>query len=480
MNLKEKAISGIKWTGLATITFTVLQILQLLILSHLLSPWDFGVIAIANVIVTFIRSFSDLGINAAVIYYQTITEKQLGALYSLNILVGVILFILLIIFLPLILQLYKEPILFELLLVIGASLIINPFGSIFQVLFQRELQFNLIVIQELISNTLSFTVIIILAFIGFGVWALAIGQIVQSVIRSALLLWKGFEYFDIELNFRIADIKKYLSFGMFQLGERSINFLAERIDQILIGSLLGTVSLGYYYFAFNLVSQPILIVNPIFTKVAFPLLAKFQDQTEMLKKIYLKVINYISFIISPVYLGFIVLSGIGVPLIFGEKWRESIQLIQILSLVSLLRGFANPTGSILLAKGHADIGFYWNVFLLTLSVPAIYFFGKLGEAVGISIVLLAIQILLFYPNYHYLVKPFIGKCFRDYFYFLMKPFLISLVTSLFVISPIILNFKISDIYMFFLQLTIAVLGYVLVLFLIEKKTLLELKRLIIS
>ena len=478
MNLKDKAVSGIKWTSMGTIIITGLQLAQLLILSRLLAPKDFGLIAIVNVIITLIRSFSDLGISAAVIHYQKTTKEQISALYSLNIIMGFLLFFLLLLSLPIIMHFYNEPVLSGLLLVAGLSLFISPFGSLFQVLFQKDLQFNLLTIQDLTASIISFSIIIFLALWGLGVWALAIGQVVQSVMKALLLSWVGFRKFEMKMNFDFSNIKDYLRFGFYQLGERTVNFLAERIDQILIGYLLGPISLGYYYFAFNLVNQPLLIINPIFTKVAFPLLAKVQDQKLLLKKIYLKILNYVSLINAPILFGLLTLSPLGVPLIFGDKWNQSIGLIQILSLVSLLRGIANPTGSILLAKGRVDLGFKWNVILLLISVPAIFVSGKIGNAIGISIALLLIQILFFYPSYLFLVKPFLGKCFKDYLYSSLKPILISTLMSLFIIAPTYFNYKIKWIYIFSIQLMIAIISYITIMVLIEKKTLIELKGLI--
>src|SRR5262249_36314737 len=154
--------------------------------------------------------------------------------------------------------------------------------------------------------------------------------------------------------------------------ERSINYLSERLDQLLIGTLLGARSLGFYNFAFNLTGRPIWRINPILTRVAFPIFSAVQHDREKLRRGYLRLLSLLTTINAPLLIGLATLAPVAVPLVFGRKWTDSIILIQILSLVTLSRSVGNPIGSLQLAKGRADLGFKWNAFFLLVSVPAIY------------------------------------------------------------------------------------------------------------
>ncbi|MGE5497256.1 MAG: oligosaccharide flippase family protein, partial [Syntrophothermus sp.] len=187
MDLKEKAIKSVKWTTISTVVGSAIQVVQLLILSRLLEPKDFGLIAVINVIIVFVRSFADLGVAAAIIHHQDTTERQLSTLYWLNLITGICLFLIVLLFRPFMVFFFKEPILKDLLLYVSISLLIAPVGSLFQVLFQKELRFNLLAGQEIISTAIGSAVTIASAFLKQGAWSLVWGQLANISARTFLV-----------------------------------------------------------------------------------------------------------------------------------------------------------------------------------------------------------------------------------------------------------------------------------------------------
>ncbi len=168
-------------------------------------------------------------------------------------------------------------------------------------------------------------------------------------------MFKGLKEYKPSFVFKVGKIKEFLSFGAYQMGEKSINYFNSQVDTILIGKLLGMEALGIYSIAKQLIMRPAQVINPIITKVTFPTMAKVQEDTERLKKIYLKTMNYLSSINFPIYAFLFVMAPDLVPLIFGDKWYEAIVIVQILSIYGAIRS----TGSLLLANW----GFYWNLGL---------------------------------------------------------------------------------------------------------------------
>lgn len=224
------------------------------------------------------------------------------------------------------------------------------------------------------------------------------------------------------MHFSRRDLKGYIGFGLYQMGERSVNYFNANLDYLLIGALLGAKSLGYYTLAYNLVLRPSSMINPTITKVAFPVFAKVKNNTDKLKKGYLKVIQLLSSVNFPMMVGLAAVAPLAVPVIFGEQWMPSIVLIQILTIVGLLQSINNPVGSLLLAKGRADLGFKWNVGLMITQIPGLYIGAKLGGTVGVAIafaVLLGIYSIFIYII---LIRTLIGPCLREYV-FNMWPFL---------------------------------------------------------
>lgn len=413
-DLKQKVFTSVKWTSIATIISASTQFIQVFILSYLLSPRDFGLMAIVNIVINFIRSFSDLGISSAIIHKQDIDSNQITNLFWLNFGVAVMLFLVSISLSPILAYVYNENELINLIIVISISLLFAPIGSLHGVLLQKELEFNKLAYAEIFSVILGFIVTIGFAIKGFAVWSLVIGQLTNVLVKATFYFYyaaKCLTLFPIQRGIKI---REYLVFGSFQIGERMVNFLAERIDQIVIGSLLGMTQLGYYNFAFNLISQPISIINPVFTRVAFPYFAKIQNNTIALKDSLLKLLKILSTINSPILIIFLLFAPNFIPLIFADRWNDSIILLQILSIVSIFRVLGNPAGSIILAKGKPQIGFKWNLFLFLITIPLIYFTASLGNIIWVGSSLVFLQFFLVYPNYKYMIQPFVGSCFPIY------------------------------------------------------------------
>ena len=297
MSLKEKAVSSVKWSGTSTAITLTLQITQTLILAFFLSATDYGIWGILSIIFLFIRQFSDVGISSALIHFQEATIEQISTIFWISNLIGIVSFILFNAFIPLVELFYIDNI-STYLFVFSFTLLFIPAGAFFQTLFQKELNFKLIAKIEIFIIFLSMLISVYIAANGYGVWALIIGNMSSLILRALFFIYSGFKNTKILICFRFNEVRHFLKFGYYQLGERLLNFISFKIDQILIGGLLGIEQLGFYNFAFNIVSKPYIVLNPIFTKVAFPILAKVQNDTQLLRRYYMRLLNSISFNLS--------------------------------------------------------------------------------------------------------------------------------------------------------------------------------------
>ncbi len=432
MSLTRQAASGVRWTSVATIVTVAMEISRSVVLARFLSADDFGLMAMVMVAIGLAQSYLDLGISAAIIHYQDVTREQLSSLYWLNVLVGLVVCLLLWLCTPLIALIFREPRLIPLLNAVCAVFLIIPLGSQFEILLQKELSFRTLSAQDILASIASLIVAIACATAGFGVWTLVWSFFAGLVLKTALLMRTGWQRFRPQWHFRRADLRGFLSFGFYQMGERSINYFGERLDQILIGPLLGAHALGLYTFAFNLTVRPVSRINPIVTRVAFPIFSKVQHDTERLRRGYVDLLNLLTMVNAPLLLGLAAVAPVAVPLVFGPKWSESIVLVQILCLVNVGRSAGNPIGTLQLAKGRADLGFWWNVAFLFISVPAIYAGARYGQALGVALALLAIQVVLFVPCYLFLVRPLIGRCAAAYNWAVLEPMALSGLMALIV------------------------------------------------
>lgn len=428
MSLKAKAIHGVKWTTASTIVTTLLQLLQLAILARFLDPAAFGLMALVMVVIGFSQAFLDMGISNAIIHKQQITHEQLSTLYWVNVLAGFGLFAIISAIAPAVSTFYGEPELTSLIIIVAVTFLIQPFGQQFMVLWQKEMRFAEIARIDIVNKTVSLLVSVVLAYMGYGVYALVYGTLAGVVSQTIQFMILGLKEHKPSFVFNIGEIKEFLGFGAYQMGEKTINYFNSQIDVILIGKLLGTEALGIYSVAKQLIMRPAQIVNPIITKVTFPMMAKIQDDTEKLKNVYLKTINYLSSINFPIYAAMIVFAPQLVILMFGEKWMAAVPIVQILSIYGAIRSTGNPIGSLLLAKGKANWGFWWNLGLLMYVPVGIYISSHWG-LVGVSWGLVAIMISIVIPHWYFLVNKLCYAKFTEYFKQIAIPAFIAVVAG---------------------------------------------------
>jgi lipopolysaccharide exporter len=429
MSLRRQALAGVKWTTLTTVGTTGAQLFQLLVLARLLRPDDFGVMGMVLLVIGFAQAYADAGIGAALVHRQTVSREQLSSLYWLSLGLGFLICASLWLGAPLLAAFFREPRLVPVLRAVAVVFLILPCGKQFELLLQRDLRFDLLAVQELAATAAGAAAAALAAFRGAGVWALVTATLVTAAVKTVWLSWIGLREHRPILHFRRRDLDGFVSFGAYQMGERTVNYVAERLDQVLIGRLLGTQTLGYYNLAFNLTAQPVSRINPIVTKVAFPIFSRVQDDAGRLRRGFLTVVRLVASVNAPLLLGLLAVSPSLVPLVFGDKWRESVVLIQILALVALGRSIGNPIGSLLLARGRADLGFHWNAALLLVTLPCLWVGAVVGGAAGAALALLVVQLALGAAAYFILVRPVTEPCGRDYALSVLGPTALATVMA---------------------------------------------------
>lgn len=480
MSLKQQAISGVRLSAMSMGAVTAFQFITLTVLARLLSPSDFGLMGMIMVVIGFAQAFADMGISNAIIHRQDATRDQLSSLYWLNILAGIFVFSAVCASTPLVVKFYAEPRLSNLLYLTALTFLITPFGQQFQILLQKELMFEGLAKIEIATALVNSTVSIGSALAGSGVYSLICGQLASTFVKVTLLCAAGWRQRRPSLHFATGDLKGYVTFGLYQMGERSINYLNSNLDYLLIGSMLGATPLGYYTLAYNMIMKPSALINSAVTKVAFPIFSLIQSETEKLRRYYLKVLQLLSMANFPIMVGLAVVAPVAVPVLFGEQWHPSIILIQILAIVGLLRSTGNPIGSLLLAKGRADLGFKWNLSLTAAQIPGLYLGAELGGAVGVAIAFSILMALYSIFNYLILIRTLIGPCLRDYIKSMCPALWMSVGMGVVVFAVELLYQAASRPILLTIQIILGGATFLLLLFCTQKQLVTEIKHLILN
>ncbi|WP_027631815.1 MOP flippase family protein [Clostridium hydrogeniformans] len=425
MNYKKQFLSGTKWNAVRMITLTLTQLISVLIIGKFISPREYGLFGMVNVFIGLAYVFTDAGFSNVIIYKQENDSNKLSSVFWINVIVGVIISISICIIAPIASRYYNEPQLKNLIIISSINFIILPLGQIFISLSKKDLKFRQIALIDILSNILQIVFIIIFSIIGLGVLSLIYGKIVQSLISSTLYFLFNRKTYKINFYFNLKEIQDFISFGLFQLGDRITNYLKSNIDYLIIGKFVGAETLGIYTLAYQLIMMPIQKVNPILIDTAFPIFVKFKDNDEKINKNYYKLQQIIAYILMPIFALVFILSEEFINQFYGVGWSKAIVLLKIFSFLGIIISLGNPIGCLLNTKGRPDIGFKWNIISMVL-VMVFNLIGINWGIVGVAISTTIYNLIISWPVDFYIRFKLSNMRIRDYFYNLKNPFIISL------------------------------------------------------
>ena len=412
--LKVQAATSVLWAGLSLVGTSLLQLIQLAVLGRLLTPSDFGVMSMAGVVAGFANIFQDMGIGNATIYHQDATHAQLSSMFWWNLLLGLMVSMGFWMITPVASMLYHEPRVTLVMRWLSSVFVLGSIGCYFQALLEKTLAFRRLAQLEIAAASVGVVGAITLAITGYGVLALVGGALISVAAKTVLLTLAGWKSWRPSLHCDVRDLKGYLGYGLYHVGQRTINFITANVDFMLIGSCLGAQPLGYYTLAYNLANLPSTKVNAVIARVFFPVFAKVQHELATLKTGYLQMQQCTSLVNMPILAALAVTAPVAIPLILGSTWTPSVALLQILVLVGWGRSIAGTIGPLILARGRTDLGFRWSLGLIAMQVPALYAGIRSGSAVGVAIAFAILQTVYVLLNYRMLVRTLLGPCLKQY------------------------------------------------------------------
>jgi O-antigen/teichoic acid export membrane protein len=427
VSLKHKTFASVRWTSFSALARAVLQIGQVAVLARLLAPADYGLMAIVSVVLSFAGQFSDMGVNAAFMQRMDVSLNERSSLFWFNVTLSCVLTLAAIALSPLFAWFYADPRLAPLMMLSASTFVIGALGQQVRMKAEKELNFRPVVLIELSAALLGFASALFSAFLGLGVYALVTGAVLGtlcSTILSWLFLACGWRPM---WRLQWADVRPYLRFGGAMMTNGLINQINMTIDLLLSGRLLGATQLGFYSVPRNLVLQIQFMVNPIITRVGFPLIAQVQHDLPRVRSIYLQTMNMTASINGPIYIGLAFFSADIVQVLFGEKWEAAAPLLRILAIWGLFRSLGNPVGSLLMGMGRAGLSLKWNIGMLFVVPPAIWLGSYYGSD-GLAWSMLGLMVGLFVPGWYFMVRPVCGASLVEYAVISLRPFLLALIS----------------------------------------------------
>jgi O-antigen/teichoic acid export membrane protein len=374
-DIKEKAVRGVLWSSIERFSAQGIQFILGIFIARLLNPSDYGIIGMLAIFMAISDVFIDSGFSNALIRKTDRTETDFSTAFFFNIFVGVFFYFLLFFASPYIAIFYNSPILKSITKVIALNLFFNSLAVVQRTKLMIAIDFKKQTKISLIVIIISCFCGLIMAYKGFGVWAL----VFQSILNSGLnmiFLW-FFVRWKPQKSFSPHSFRELFSFGSKLLISGLIDTSYRNIYTIVIGKKFPANDLGYYTRADQFAQFPSANLTGIFQRVMFPILSEIQDNDDKLREIYRKYLRLMAFIIFPLMFGLAAVAKPLILLLLTEKWSGIVLLLQILCLSYMWYPIHSINLSLLQVKGRSD-------FFLRLEI--------LKKCIGVCILIITIPI----------------------------------------------------------------------------------------
>ncbi|MEG2599478.1 MAG: lipopolysaccharide biosynthesis protein [Muribaculaceae bacterium] len=352
-NLKQKTVNGILWSSIERFSGQGVSFVLGLVIARLLSPSDYGILAMLAIFIAISQTFVDSGFSTALVRKIDRTEADNSTVFYFNIAVGVVAYGILFFTAPLIANFYDTPLLTKITRVVATTLIINSFCVVQQALLTSKIDFKTQAQISLISAIVSGLVGIALAYYGFGVWALVAQAVSASILRMALLwilsTWKP------KAPFSTQSFKESFSYGSKLLASGLLDTIYNNVYTIVIGKLFSAASLGLYSRANQFAQFPSSNITGIIQRVTFPVLCVMQNEDERLRGNYRKIIRMSGFIVFPLMIGLAVVAQPLIELLLTEKWIGAVIFLQIICFSMMWYPIHAINLNLLQVKGRSDL-----------------------------------------------------------------------------------------------------------------------------
>jgi O-antigen/teichoic acid export membrane protein len=401
VSLNRKIGIGALWNFLELMLSKGASTIFTIFLATLLTPKDFGLIAIIAVVFELSHVLVNAGFTQALIRSKELTDRELSTAFwgNLGIAAGVYLVVFLLsgqiaIF-------FDEPVLELMVKILGIGILVNAFRIVQTAILSRKMDFRSQMLATTTGTVVSGLVAIVLAYQGFGVWSL-VAQMLTSQIVATGILWFSTGWLP-DFSFNGSAFKRLFDFGKYLVIANVLNVAVKNSYALVIAKLFSPELAGLYYFATKLTNLASQQLTQALQKSSFPALATLQDDNEQLQHKYRQIIQLSMFVMAPIMLMLMALADPVFDLLFDERWEGAVTYVQLLCVVGLLFPVHSLNINVLMVKGRSDLNLKLNLIkkgiqitLLVASIP----FGVLGIVIGQVIG----SILALVPNSYYTAK----------------------------------------------------------------------------
>ncbi|HKA43523.1 MAG TPA: lipopolysaccharide biosynthesis protein [Burkholderiales bacterium] len=382
MSFRRTVVSGLYWSAGGRLAGQAVSWIITIVVIRVLSPADYGLLAMATVFVEFFGMMSQFGAGTAVVQAPELDERKLRQMFGFAIVVNGVLFAVIFLGAPLVAAFFGEERLTVIVRALAVPFLLSALGMIPGALLARELHYKTMSLIALSATIVSSVTTLVLALAGAGVWSLVWGTLVSAAwvavinnIASPFLKWPIFSF---------RGTRELVVYGGNLTITRILWFWYSQADTIIAGKLLGKELLGIYSVAMHLATLPANKLSALINQVAFPAFARIQHDRERYASHFLMAVRLLSFAVFPTLWGMSSVAPELVRVLLGEKWVAAIVPLQLLALIMPVHMFLPFMVTAANGIGRADVSTK-QVLIASLVMPVAFAIGSVWGLVGIAL-----------------------------------------------------------------------------------------------
>lgn len=403
-DISKQAKSGVSWAALSQTVQPAWEFFVGILLARILTPTDFGIVAMGFIFFSLAMSFANMGISNYLVQRNKLDVEDIDTAQSVAFLAGFMLYGIILASSSWVKVFFKEPLSGNVLCVISIIILINAFTIVPSALLIKNMQFKRSALINISTSIIYGGSALLFAQEGFGFWSLVYSPILSAAYKCLVsaIAARYIPAFGWKIDF----VSGLLRFGGPLSLAALLNYLAKSIDFLIIGKFLGAAPLGFYKRAYDLAVIPKERVADSLAGILFPFLCKIRGDSEWTKSAFLKTSKTVAVICIPA-LSFLMVSSSEVVLsLYGEKWVEVVPAVRIMSAGGMFYSLAVPFGAVIIAFGKSKIYLYIQCFyaisLLIATLIGIKYQIE-GVAIGVTIAII-LYFLLVYLATHKIVE----------------------------------------------------------------------------
>lgn len=365
-DIKGRSVRGGAVTIGAQAVKFILNTGSTMILARLLTPADFGLIAMVSAFTEFVNLFKDLGLSMATIQKENITHQQVSTLFWINIAMSILLTFIAVAISPFVAWFYGEPRLALITIAIGCTFIFGGLIAQHTALMRRQMRFRTLAVIEIVSMAAGIAAAVIAALSGLSYWSLVIMTAVRGIV-SVMMVWSQSPWRPGR-PVRGGGVRPMLAFGAGLTGSNILNYFTRNADNVIIGYALGSAALGIYSKAYGLLTLPMSQINAPLHSVMIPALSRLQDEPKQYCRYYLQVLAGIAMITMPIVTFLFTSADEIVYIILGGQWTAAVAPFRWLAPAAFLTTIGFAPGWLCISLGRADVQLRWTMLSAPVTV----------------------------------------------------------------------------------------------------------------